>query len=123
MPIDRQNMKALKANQVWDALQRGGSARLPRRGRPQFKIGDSVIARILNHSGHIRLPEYVQGSQGVVERVHGCFIFPDAHAAGSRESQYLYNVRFECADLWGRDRADVPSAVYVDLFESYLEIA
>ena len=116
-------MKVLNADQVWDALQRGGSARLPDRGRSKFEIGDSVIAKKLSHSGHIRLPEYVQGNQGVVERVHGCFIFPDAHAAGNQESQYLYNVRFECTELWGHDRADVPSAVYVDLFESYLEAA
>ena len=116
-------MKVLKADKVWDVLRRGSSARLPAQNKPRFNVGDLVFAKELNHTGHIRLPEYVQGNQGVVKRVHGCFIFPDAHAVGQKVSQHLYSVRFECTNLWAPSRADIPSAVYVDLFESYLEAA
>ncbi len=111
----------LKAEQVWDVLRRGGSARLPEKGKPKFDVGSLVLAKTLNHPGHIRLPEYVQGKQGVVEIVHGSFIFPDAHADGQKEAQFLYNVRFEGIDLWGQNRAETPTTVFVDLFESYLK--
>ena len=69
--------------------------------------------------GHIRLPEYVQGHRGRIAADHGVFIFPDQHAAGFKEPQRLYSVRFEAVHLWGED-ASHRDAVYVDLFESYL---
>ena len=49
------------------------------------------------------------------------FVFPDTNAHGLGENpQYLYNVRFEAAELWG-DAAESASSVVIDLFESYLE--
>ncbi len=75
----------------------------------------------MNHPGHIRLPEFVQGREGVVASDQGTFIFPDEHARGSKQSQQLYSVRFEGDELWGGESSQSPTAVYVDLFESYLE--
>ena len=43
-------------------------------------------------------------------------------AQGVDEGRHLYNVRFEGSDLWG-ESANANSAVYVDLWESYLEPA
>ena len=77
----------------------------------------------MNHPGHIRLPEFVQGAEGEVVHDRGTFIFPDAHARGEKRPERLYGVRFEAVDLWGDELAQSPSAVYVDLFESYLEDA
>ena len=75
----------------------------------------------MNHPGHIRLPKYVQGREGIVSSDQGTFIFPDEHAKGSKCSQRLYSVRFEGDELWGGESSQSPTAVYVDLFESYLE--
>ncbi|HEX7761789.1 MAG TPA: SH3-like domain-containing protein, partial [Caulobacteraceae bacterium] len=90
--------------------------------QPRFAVGEAVRARNLNPAGHTRLPRYVRGHPGLITRWHGVHIFPDANAHGQGEQpQPLYQVRFEAADLWG----DVTqkSAVYLDLWESYLEPA
>jgi hypothetical protein len=47
-------------------------------------------------------------------------VFADRNAQGVREGRNLYSVRFEAAALWGESAA-ARSAVYVDLWEDYLE--
>src|ERR1700733_5545427 len=39
-----------------------------RRRRPRFRQGDRVVARNINPTGHTRLPRYVRGKRGVIER-------------------------------------------------------
>ena len=112
-------MNGLRAEEAWSALKKGGSARMAETREAKFAPGDVVFARKFNHPGHIRLPEYVQGHRGRIAADHGVFIFPDQHAAGTKEPQRLYSVRFEAVQLWGDD-ASHRDAVYVDLFESYL---
>ena len=54
--------------------------------------------------GHTRLPRYARGRAGVVERVHGAHVLPDANAHGAGEQpQWLYTVRFAARELWGDD--------------------
>ena len=90
---------------------------------PRHAEGAAVRARNVHPAGHTRLPRYVRGKRGVVERVHPAFVFPDANAHGAGERpQYLYTVRFEAAELWGPD-AEAGATVHVDLFEPYLEPA
>ena len=110
----------LNADKVWELLHRGNSARMADGAVARFKTGDKVLVKKMNHPGHIRLPEYVQGRRGTIEADQGSFIFPDKHADGIKEAQRLYSVRFESQQLWGVDHCDSPSAVFVDLFESYL---
>jgi nitrile hydratase len=88
---------------------------------PAFVAGQVVRARNTHPTGHTRLPRYVRGRRGVVERVHPAFVFPDTNAHGGGEApQYLYTVRFAAAELWGLD-AEPGGTVSVDLFEPYLE--
>jgi nitrile hydratase len=55
--------------------------------------------------------------------VHGVFVFPDTHAHFLGESpQHLYSVRFEAQELWGTG-SRARDAVYVDLWEDYLDAA
>ncbi len=90
---------------------------------PLFRSGDQVLTRNLNPSGHTRLPGYARGKRGRIDRVYPGFVFPDTNAHEQGENpQYLYNVRFEAAELWG-DTAEPASSVAIDLFESYLEPA
>ena len=116
-------MKSLKEKDVWDVLHRGNSARMAAHSTAKFVPGSRVRAKSMNHSGHIRLPEFVQGREGVVASDQGAFIFPDEHARGSKRSERLYSVRFEGDELWGNESSQSPTAVFVDLFESYLETA
>ena len=102
---------------------RSGPTRLaaPSAVAPRFAVGSSVVVRNMHPLGHTRCPRYVRGKRGVVTRMDGRFLLPDvaAHASEPCE-QYEYNVRFEGHELWG-DAADTTAAVYVDLWESYLE--
>lgn len=90
---------------------------------PRFAAGDAVRPRIESMPGHTRLPRYVAGRRGVVHRVEAAYVFPDTNAHGGGESpQYLYNVRFDGAELWGAG-AEPATALHIDLFEPYLEPA
>jgi nitrile hydratase len=95
-------------------------------GRPaqqpaRFAAGDKVRARNIHPSGHTRLPRYVRGRTGIVERLHGAHVYPDAVVAGRGEDpQWLYTVVFAGTELWGAD-ADPTITVSVDAFEPYLE--
>ena len=95
-------------------------------GRPasapaRFQIGERVRARNIHPLGHTRLPRYVRGHVGTIERIHGAHVFPDSAAAGQGEHpQWLYTVVFDSRELWG-DEADPTVSISVDAFESYLE--
>ena len=86
---------------------------------PRFKIGERVRTKVINPSGHTRLPRYARGKHGVIELVHGAHVFPDASAAGREEPQWLYTVAFEARELWG-EGADPTQSVSIDAFEPYL---
>jgi nitrile hydratase len=105
-------------------IRHGGPAsRQTGRTTPRFKPGDRVVARNLNPSGHTRLPRYVRGKQGVIDRVHGAFVYPDTNAHGGGEQpQPVYSVRFDAVALWG-PTAPARDSLYIDLWEDYLENA
>jgi nitrile hydratase len=87
---------------------------------PRFSLGMTVRARNMNPLGHTRLPRYVRGRVGAITRHHGAHVFPDSNAHGLGEQpQHLYQVRFEARELWGEAGS---GAVYIDLWESYLEL-
>jgi nitrile hydratase len=114
---------ALRVPDVPRLLRNRRAARLDDPVPPKFKPGDRVVARNLHPVGHTRLPRYVRGRQGVVDRDHGVFIFPDAHAAGlGKKPQHVYSVRFAARELWGPE-APARDHVYVDLWDDYLDPA
>jgi nitrile hydratase subunit beta len=87
----------------------------------RFKPGDRVRARNIHPTTHTRLPRYVRGHPGTVERLHGCHVFPDSVVLGKGEDpQWLYTVCFEGQELWGAD-ADPTLTVSIEAFEPYLE--
>jgi hypothetical protein len=65
----------------------------------------------------------VHGKSGSIARDHGVFVFPDTNAQFLCEKpQHVYSVRFAARELWG-DQAAPSDAVYVDLWDDYLEQA
>ena len=89
----------------------------------RFRLGDSVRARNLHASGHTRLPRYVRGRAGTVVEDYGVYALQDSDSLGQQpcdRPQRVYSVRFEGRELWG-ERAAARDAVYVDLWEEYLE--
>jgi nitrile hydratase subunit beta len=90
---------------------------------PRFKPGDRVVARNLHPAGPTRLPRYVRGKPGSIDRHLGAYVFPDTNAMGEGEQPgHLYSVRFEARELWGPE-ADARAAVYLDLWDAYLDPA
>ncbi len=116
-------MAVLPREMVASAIRTGASARAEVAAPARFEAGDAVIARNLNPVGHTRLPRYIRGKRGVIQRNHGGFVFADtrAHELGDHP-QYVYSVRFEARELWGSE-APPNDAVYLDLWESYMEPA
>jgi nitrile hydratase beta subunit len=101
-------------------LTRGSFGR-PASAPARFKPGARVRAKNINPLTHTRLPRYVRGHIGVLERVHGCHVFPDTVAVGKGEQpQWLYTVCFDARELWGDD-ADPTVKVSIEAFEPYLE--
>jgi nitrile hydratase subunit beta len=91
-------------------------------GRAPFEVGDRVVVRDEYVQGHIRMPGYVRGKQGVIlHRTTETWPFADAIGHGDVDAahQPTYHVEFRVKDLWG-DAAD-DGWVVVDLFESYLD--
>jgi nitrile hydratase subunit beta len=90
---------------------------------PRFQIGQHVRARNINPITHTRLPRYVRGKAGTIERDRGVATLPDTNLYGLGEKpQHVYSVRFSAPELWG-DQAAAQDAVYVELWDDYLEPA
>ena len=88
---------------------------------PQFKVGDPVAARNLNPTGHTRLPRYIRGKRGVIERINGWYRLQDEEIEGlGPNPQTIYTVQFPAREVWG-PRADPHLTVYLEMWEGYLE--
>lgn len=104
-------------------LTRSGSFARADGPPPRHQLGERVRARVMNPTGHTRLPHYVRGRQGVIERAHGAHVFPDSHAHSlGDDPQPLYGVRFTARELWG-ETADPHSSICLDIWEPCLERA
>jgi nitrile hydratase subunit beta len=113
----------LSLDDIAQVLYRGAPTAREAKTAARFAPGARVRALTIRPQTHTRLPRYVRGHAGVVERVHGCHVFPDSNALGQGENpQWLYAVRFDGRELWGAD-ADARTQVLVDAWESYLEPA
>jgi nitrile hydratase len=114
---------ALKADMVQAMLRKGSPANRSVPAVARFKAGQQVRSRNMHPPGHTRLPRYARGKTGTVVRDHGVFVFPDtnAHFLGEKP-QHLYSVRFATRELWG-PAASPHDAVYIDMWENYLEHA
>jgi nitrile hydratase len=113
----------LQPADVAKVLYRGGPTERDTNTVGRFGAGDRVRAKNINPSTHTRLPRYVRGHVGVVERVIGFHVFPDSNSTEAGENpHWLYNVTFTGRELWGDD-GDPTVIVSVDAWEPYLEPA
>jgi nitrile hydratase len=122
-PGSARTTPALTADQVPSLIARGAPASRDVPAPARFQTGQRVRARNMHPVGHTRLPRYVRAKLGTIERDHGVFVFPDtnAHFRGEHP-QHVYSVRFAARELWG-EQAGPRDAVYVDLWDDYLEPA
>ena len=116
-------MRVLRAADVERVLRKGGAHRVAADVPPRFKAGDRVRTRNIHPAGHTRLPRYARGREGLIDRDYGVFVFPDTHAhRQDPKPQHLYSVRFSARELWGAE-ASPADAVYLDLWDDYLDHA
>jgi len=113
--------RLLLADRVGEVLAAGAPTQRATTAPAAFVVGQRVRARAGHAPHHTRLPGYVQGKAGVIERLHGMHVFADANAQGLGEQpEWLYTVVFDGAALWG-DAAGAGVAVSVDAWQPYLE--
>jgi nitrile hydratase len=113
--------RTLGPDDVAAVLHRGGPTEREAKAPALFAAGDRVRAKLIHPPTHTRLPRYVRGHVGVIERVLGCHVFPDSNATGAGENpQWLYTVTFDGRELWG-DVSDPNLKVSIDAWEPYLE--
>jgi len=113
--------RILSSTDVEKTLHRGGPTERDTNTKPAFAVGDRIRAKNINPVTHTRLPRYVRGRVGTIERVLGCHVFPDSNAEGKGEDpKWLYTVRFDGRELFG-ENADPTTKVSVDAWEPYLE--
>src|ERR1700694_2343280 len=90
-------------------------------GCSMFAPGEHVRTRVMNPAGHTRLPLYLRGRTGRIERVLGTMAFSDPRAGGEKDAtETAYTVRFAAAEIWGED-AEPHGTICADLFDSSLE--
>jgi nitrile hydratase len=105
------------------AVQRSRPSREGRIGDthlPEIGVGDRVRVKDEFVPGHIRMPGYIRGKEGVVVKVSPAYPYPDAHGHGLESAwQRSFDVRFSSHDLWpdGAEEAEVQ----VGVFHGYLE--
>jgi len=115
--------RKLTSDGVAAMLHRGGPTEREVTRPARFAVGAPVRAKTINPPTHTRLPGYVRGHVGTIERVLGYHVFPDSNANGAGEDpQWLYTVTFNGAELWGKD-SDPTLDISVDAWEPYLDPA
>ena len=108
---------------VDELIKTGGSCRVNADVKPRFAPGARVLARNINPVSHTRLPQYVRGKRGVIQRDHGVFVFPDTNALLKGEKpQHVYSVMFTARELWGPGAAE-KDKIYIDLWDDYIDPA
>jgi nitrile hydratase len=116
-------LRPLAAADVPAALAKGSPTARRITEQPRFAVGDRVRTRAGAVPHHTRLPGYVRGKCGLIERHHGAHVFADSHAQGLGEQpQHLYTVVFSGSELWGATAAP-GLLVSVDAWQAYLEPA
>ena len=91
----------------------------------RFGPGDPVLVRTAEKPGHVRTPGYVKGKTGRVEEVLGVFEDPEilAYGGSGPPEKPLYKVSFRQTDLWEAYAGSASDALYVDIYEQWLEPA
>ncbi len=91
----------------------------------RFGPGDRVRIHTRNPPGHHRVPLYVRGHSGTVERLCGAFGQPELLARGEDGApfQTLYRVHLKQTDLWSGYAENPADTLEIEIFEHWLEPA
>jgi nitrile hydratase beta subunit len=115
--------RILTADQVAARLAKGSPTERTPTSPARYRLGQRVVTCATPVDHHTRLPAYLRGRSGIIERILGSHVFADSHAQGLGEDpQWLYTVVFEAGELWGTEAAP-GHRVSFDAWQPYLEPA
>ena len=91
----------------------------------RFKPGEQVRVRLAYPPGHVRIPWYIRGHAGFVERLCGAYPNPEelAYARSGLPAQPLYRVRFAQREVWPDYDGSPADTVDVEIYQHWLEPA
>lgn len=71
-------------------------------GERRYETGDKVRIALTHPPGHRRIPTYIRGKSGFIERYCGAFSNPEELAYGfdGLPKRHLYRVRFSQIHIW-----------------------
>jgi hypothetical protein len=95
------------------------------KAKVRFKPGERVRVRRAYPPGHVRIPWYVRGNAGVVERFCGVYPNPEelAYVRSGLPAQPLYRIRFAQPELWPDYAGSAGDTVDVEIYQHWLEPA
>lgn len=89
---------------------------------PAFAVGQRVRIAARTPPVHHRVPSYVKGRTGVVERVCGLHGEPEKFIRGDgKPLQRIYRVRIPQSDLWQPYEGSDQDKLEIEIFEHWLE--
>jgi len=91
----------------------------------RFRTGERVRILAWPTIGHSRVPRYVRGAVGCIERVLRAFLIPEDDAFGrpNGRRRTLYRVRLTTRSLWPDHQGDDDDEVQIEIYEHWLETA
>lgn len=89
---------------------------------PKFTQGQRVCIADRTPPVHHRVPSYVKGHVGVIERVCGVHGMPEKFIRGDgKPAQRIYRVRIPQAELWNAYDGTERDLLEIEIFEHWLE--
>ncbi len=91
----------------------------------RFQTGDRVTIAARAAERHHRVPAYVKGHTGVIERVCLAQVQPEraAYHDPGEPRQTVYRVRVDQRDLWSDYAGALGDVLEIEIFEHWLETA
>lgn len=87
-----------------------------------FQIGQRVRIADRTPAVHHRVPSYVKGKVGLIERVCGLHGQPERFIRGDgKPAQRIYRVRIQQQDLWSDYSGTARDKLEIEIFEHWLE--
>jgi nitrile hydratase subunit beta len=91
---------------------------------PAFAPGDRVRVCVRFPIGHFRVPNYIRGKRGVVERV----IVPAAvnneeegYGRNAGSKRHYYRIAMPMSELWPSYAGSAKDSLRIEVFETWLE--
>jgi nitrile hydratase subunit beta len=94
--------------------------------RPMFAPGDTVVVRTRSPFGHYRVPIYLRGHRGVVQKI----IEPmqldnerEGYGQNGGDKRHYYRTAFSLKELWPKYEGPSHDKLFIEVFETWLERA